>query len=109
MKLGAHPYRPTLTTGWVRTPSHSHPLLPLPPLRQRHFLHYPELYAPLHVIDTVHKHMDRVAHRVGLASALPDNLARVLVVQVAIVGERCQRYQPLDEQVVQLDEHPKLG
>ena len=45
---------------------------------------------------------------VGLAGALADDLARVLVIGVMVVGERGQGNQSFDEQVVEFDEQAEL-
>ena len=62
-----------------------------------------------HGIDAVDQHANSLSQAVSFARSLADDLARVLVVCVVVVGERIQRDQAFDEQVGQLDEETKLG
>src|SRR5216684_3592257 len=70
---------------------------------------YGELDLLLHRINAVDQHPDAFAHAVSFASALSNNLPRVLVIQVTVVVEGVEWDQPFDEKVGQFDEETKLG
>ena len=53
----------------------------------RPLLDYRKLYALLHSVDAVHQYANRVAHRIRLSGSLTNNLPRVVVKQIMIVGE----------------------
>ena len=55
------------------------------------------------------KHANSLSKAVSLARVLADDLARVLVVAVIVVGERVERDQAFDEQVGKFDEEAELG
>src|SRR3954469_7693540 len=55
-------------------------------------------------VDAVDQDPEFLADAVGLARMLPDNLTRVLVVGVAVVGQGAERDQAFNEQVSQFDE-----
>src|SRR5690348_10260552 len=50
-----------------------------------------------------------MANRIGVSGALTHKLPGVLVIAVAIIGKRADRYEPLDEQILNFDEKPKFG
>src|SRR6266536_1625815 len=77
--------------------------------RLRLLFHNRELNLLLHRIDPVHQHPHAIAHAIGLARALADDLARRFVVSVAVVGERREGHEALDEEVGQLHEEAELG
>ena len=52
------------------------------------FFHHGELDFPLHVVDAVHYHAYFVADGIGLLAARADDLPRVFVVGVNVVGLR---------------------
>src|SRR5208337_1533049 len=68
-----------------------------------------ELNLLLHRINPVHQHTHAIAHVIGLARTLADDLARAFVVGVAVVSERVERDQALDEEVGELHEESELG
>src|ERR1019366_4729442 len=77
--------------------------------RKRPLLDQRKLNALLPAVDAIHQHTHRITHGVGLAAALPNDLTGVLVILVAVVDQRRERYQPFDEHVDQLHEQPELG
>src|SRR4051812_17378061 len=72
-------------------------------------LDHRKLQFPLQPVDAVEQDAQSLADGVGLARTLADDLARVLAVGVAVVGERGERHQALDEQVFEFDEEAELG
>src|SRR5579864_6003509 len=72
-------------------------------------LHDRKLQLPLRRIDAIETHLQSVADGELTPRMRADDLARVLAVGVAIVGKRIDGDQPLDEQVLQLDEQSVLG
>jgi hypothetical protein len=56
-------------------------------LRRGLFLKHSKLEFLFHGINPIQQHADFLSHAVDLAAALADNLARILVIGVAIVGE----------------------
>src|SRR5271155_743808 len=68
------------------------------------FFQNSELDLFLHGIDAVNQHANSLSQVVSLARVPADDLARILVIRVVIVGERVQRHQAFHEQIRQLDE-----
>ena len=60
-------------------------------------------------IDAVDDHAELLADAVDLARVLSDNLARVFVKRVAVVDQRIERDEALDEEVGELDEESELS
>src|SRR4051812_28498437 len=68
-----------------------------------------ELQLALQAVDAVEQDAQPLADGVRLTRALADDLARVLAVSVAVIGERGERHQAFDEQIFQFDEEAELG
>src|SRR5271165_6473144 len=75
----------------------------------RLFLQHRKLNLLLHRINPVHQHPNLLPQMVRLARPLPDNLARVLVVGVAIVSQSVQRHQSLHKQIREFDKESEFG
>ena len=52
-----------------------------------------------HRIDAVHEHANSLSQTVSHAGVLSDDLARILVVRVVVIGKCVERDQTFDEQV----------
>ncbi len=81
----------------------------LPSLWPGRFFHYSEVDLLFDRIDSVDDHAEAVSDAVDLARVLSDDLARVLVVGVAVVDECVERDEAFDEEVRELDEESKFG
>jgi multisubunit Na+/H+ antiporter MnhC subunit len=63
------------------------------------FLHRRELNLLLHWIDAVDDHANPITEAKRLSAALADDLPRVLVIRVTVIGEGGERHQPFHEQI----------